>query len=85
MCHWLQVIAERAAAVAGNLSTREEFFPAMRESGALQRLVALLDDGPTSRCRLRDVARTTESYAVITYICGQICSAKRPCVCEATR
>ena len=44
-----QVIAERAAAVVGNLSTREEFFLTMRESGALQRLVALLDTGRASR------------------------------------
>lgn len=43
-----QVITERAAAVIGNLSTTEQFYSAIRECGGLQRLVTLLDCGPTS-------------------------------------
>ena len=45
----LQVVTERAAAVIGNLSTSRDYFSSIRESGALQRLVALLDAGSTSR------------------------------------
>ncbi|KAK9861860.1 hypothetical protein WJX84_003228 [Apatococcus fuscideae] len=44
-----QVVTERAAAVIGNLSTSRDYFSSIRESGALQRLVALLDAGSTSR------------------------------------
>ena len=45
----LQVTVESAAAVVGNLSTTDQFFSAIREAGAIQRLVKLLDHGPTSR------------------------------------
>ena len=45
----LQVIVERSAAVVGNLSGREQYFPAMREAGAVQRLVQLLERGPQAR------------------------------------
>ncbi len=45
----MQVVTERAAAVIGNLSTSRDYFSSIRESGALQRLVALLDAGSTSR------------------------------------
>ncbi|KAK9864085.1 hypothetical protein WJX84_012086 [Apatococcus fuscideae] len=44
-----QVVTERAAAVIGNLSTSRDYFSSIRESGALQKLVALLDAGSTSR------------------------------------
>lgn len=44
-----QLVIERAAAVVGNLSTTDHFFSAIREAGAIQRLVRLLDFGPTSR------------------------------------
>jgi hypothetical protein len=43
------VVTERAVAVVGNLSTSSEYFGALREAGALQRLVALLDGGATAR------------------------------------
>lgn len=46
---WLQITVERAAAVVGNLSTTDQFFSAIREAGAIQRLVKLLEHGPTSR------------------------------------
>ena len=55
LMHWLkrigsmQVVTERAAAVIGNLSTSRDYFSSIRESGALQKLVALLDAGSTSR------------------------------------
>lgn len=49
--------------MVGNLSTREEFFVTMRESGALQRLVALLDSGPTSRIT-EIAAKTLANLAV---------------------
>lgn len=45
----MQTITERAAAVIGNLSTSQQFFSAIRESGGLQQLVALLDSGSESR------------------------------------
>ena len=45
----LQLVIERSAAVIGNLSTTDHFFSAIREAGAIQRLVRLLDFGPTSR------------------------------------
>ena len=45
----MQVVTERAAAVIGNLSTSRDYFSSIRESGALQKLVALLDAGSTSR------------------------------------
>jgi len=35
----VQVVTERAVAVVGNLSTSSEYFGALREAGALQRLV----------------------------------------------
>jgi hypothetical protein len=37
------VVTERVAATIGNLSTNEDFFYAIRESGAMQRIVELLD------------------------------------------
>lgn len=45
----MQITVERAAAVIGNLSTTDQFFSAIREAGAIQKLVKLLDHGPTSR------------------------------------
>ena len=45
----LQLVIERAAAVVGNLSTTDQFFSAIREAGAIQRLVRLLDSGSTNR------------------------------------
>lgn len=45
----LQLVIERAAAVVGNLSTTDQFFSAIREAGAIQRLVRLLDSGSTHR------------------------------------
>lgn len=45
----LQLVIERAAAVVGNLSTNDQFFSAIREAGAIQRLVRLLDSGSTHR------------------------------------
>ena len=45
----LQLVIERAAAVVGNLSTTDHFFSAIREAGAIQRLVRLLDSGSTHR------------------------------------
>lgn len=45
----LQAITERAAAVIGNLSSTTQFFPAIRECGGLQRLVALVDAGPDAK------------------------------------
>ena len=44
-----QLVIERAAAVVGNLSTTDQFFSAIREAGAIQRLVRLLDSGSTHR------------------------------------
>jgi len=35
--------------VVGNLSTTDQFFSAIREAGAIQRLVRLLDSGSTNR------------------------------------
>ena len=51
----VQLLIERAAAVVGNLSTTDHFFSAVREAGRIQRLVRILEFGPTSR--------TTESTA----------------------
>jgi hypothetical protein len=59
----LQVVVERAAAVVGNLSGREQCFPAMREAGAMQRLVALLERGPESRVT-EIAAKTLANLAV---------------------
>ena len=41
-CPLLQVVTERAVAVIGNLSTSSEYFSALREAGALQKLVRAL-------------------------------------------
>ena len=49
MYMYMQITVERAAAVIGNLSTTDQFFSAIREAGAIQKLVKLLDHGPTSR------------------------------------
>lgn len=46
---YVQLVIERAAAVVGNLSTTDQFFSAIREAGAIQRLVRLLDSGSTNR------------------------------------
>lgn len=59
----LQVIVERSAAVVGNLSGREQYFPAMREAGAMQRLVELLERGPQSRVT-EIAAKTLANLAV---------------------
>ena len=42
-------MVERSAAVLGNLSQTEQFFGAIRERGGLQRLVELLDSGPSAK------------------------------------
>lgn len=57
LCRGVQLVTERAAAVIGNLSLGAEYFTAIRESGALQRLVALLDSGP--RSRITEIAAKT--------------------------
>lgn len=59
----LQIITERAAAVIGNLSSGQEYFTAIRESGALQTLVHLLDSGPDSRIT-EIAAKTLANMAV---------------------
>jgi len=58
-----QVIIERAAAVVGNLSSNAEFFAALREAGATQRLVELLEAGPHSRVT-EIAAKTLANLAV---------------------
>lgn len=63
LLHCLQIITERAAAVIGNLSLGEEYFTAIRESGALQTLVSLLDSGPNSRIT-EIAAKTLANMAV---------------------
>ena len=58
-----QVIIERAAAVVGNLSSTQDFFPAIREAGTTQRLVDLLEAGPQSRVT-EIAAKTLSNLAV---------------------
>lgn len=62
-CDMMQIVTERAAAVIGNLSLSTEYFAAIREAGALQRLVSLLDCGPKSRIT-EIAAKTLANMAV---------------------
>jgi hypothetical protein len=51
------MVAERGAAVLGNLSVSEEYFAGLREAGAIPHLVALLECSPTSR--MTEIAAST--------------------------
>jgi hypothetical protein len=53
----VQMVAERGAAVLGNLSVSEEYFAGLREAGAIPHLVALLECSPTSR--MTEIAAST--------------------------
>jgi hypothetical protein len=56
-------MVERAAAVLGNLSSNEHFFAGLRETGAVQRLVELLESGPHTRVT-EIAAKTLANLAV---------------------